>query len=136
MPYDPADLRMRLDKRRASLAIANAAIVTMTRRAMDRGQGVDDSPHKPYDPRYAVQKQHAGHVDLTVTGRMRRSIRGEPQSDGSTIIRLRGPGRPDYARHVNRRRPWFGLSRADRATLRPIIRRKLREAMSQPRGAR
>ena len=135
MPYDPADLRVRLDTRRASLSVANAAIVVMTQRAMDRGQGITDTPHTPYTPRYRVTKAHTGHVDLTVTGRMRRSLRAEPQGDGSTIVRLRGPGKPDYARHVNRRRPWFGLSPTDRERLKPTIRRKLREAMQPPRGS-
>lgn len=136
MPYVPADIRVRVDTRRASLRIANAAVVTMTQRAMGRGQGVNDAPHAPYTARYRRTKAHTGHVDLTVTGRMRRSLRAEPQGDGSAVIRLRGPGRPDYARHTNARRPWFGLSRADRRQLRPIIRRVVRQAMVAPKGAR
>ena len=134
MSYDPADIRVSIDRARASLRIANAAIVTMTRRAMDRGQGVDDSAHQTYSRRYAQQKGHTGHVDLTVTGRMRRSIRAE-MSGPDAVVRLRGPGKPDYAVYVNRKRPWFGLSRDDRETLRPIVRRVLRQSMAQPRGS-
>lgn len=102
---------------------------------MDDGRGVDDRPHKPYTPRYAAQKQHTGHVDLTATGRMRRSVRTDMQGETARIS-LRGSGKPDYAIHTNARRPWFGLSPKDRVTLRPIVKRVLGQSMQPPKGAR
>lgn len=135
MPYNPADIRIRVDRARAALRIGQAAVVTITRRAMDDGRGVNDRPHKPYTPRYAAHKQHTGHVDLTVTGRMRRSVRTEMQGETARIS-LRGSGKPDYAIHTNARRPWFGLSPKDRVVLRPIVTRVLGQSMQPPKGAR
>lgn len=139
MPYEPADIRVRINRDRAALRIANAAVLVVGQRAFDRGEGVDDRPHAPYTKRYGARKfKRTGNprVDLTVTGRMRRSLRAEPTGNGTATIRLRGSGKPDYSVHVNARRPWFGLSPSDRAKLRPIVRRAVQAAMVPPQGSR
>lgn len=150
MPYRPARLTPPQLQRVSMVRIGQAALVAMTRRAFDRGLGVDDAPMQPYSPRYgAMKRRMTGHsrVDLTMTGDMRRSLRVLPEQNrtargrfasGWTVtISLRASGVPDYAVYTNRKRPWFGFSPANRAVIARVAEREVADVMAQrtARGA-
>lgn len=143
MPYRPARITSPSLTRASMLRIGQGALAAMSRRAFDRGLGVDDAPMAPYSPRYGAMKRRMtghGRVDLTMTGDMRRSLRtvaaqnrtaiGRFASGWTVTISLRAPGVPDYAVYTNRRRPWFGLSPSDRSTLARVAAREIAEVIA------
>lgn len=144
MPYRPARIAPPSLTRASMVRIGQGALVAMGRRAFDRGLGVDDAPMAPYSPRYgAMKRRMTGHsrVDLTMTGDMRRSLRVVPVQNRTAIgrfasgwtvkISLRAPGVPHYAVYTNRKRPWFGLSPADRAVTARIATREIADVIAE-----
>lgn len=130
------------------LRIGQAGLVAMQRRAFDQGLQVDGAPMEPYAPGYAASKR-TGHdrVDLTDTGRMRRSLRvtvhrrsGGRDAAGrfqraivTAVIDLRDPRVPAYAVYTNRRRPWFGFGRPAQAVVAQAFVREMNAAWERAR---
>jgi hypothetical protein len=72
-------------------------------------------------------------VNLTSSGRMRRSFRTKTLRRLLAVIGLSGTPAV-YGRFVNERRPWIGLSRADREIVKRAVSRALTDALKRTTG--
>lgn len=81
----------------------------------------------------ALGPKRPGQVDLTLTGRMRRSFRVKRASKYRLSIGL--VGRPAvYGTFVNRRRPWMALSPKDREAIQSRLGRIIAGALRRTGG--
>lgn len=108
--------------------IAIVAHSAISQRTFDRGRGQNDKAHKPYSKAYAAtrkrRKEQVSPVNLTVTGKMRRSFR--PLWVRRDEVRLGLTGNAAvYGRFVGDLRPWMRLSKRDIKIIRPSVRRIL-----------
>jgi len=91
-----------------------------------------------YDDGYRQYKREStgtDHVNLTATGRMRRSFRIKAVLRTRIIIGLTGAAAV-YGTFVNRRRPWIGLSRKDRQKIARALPRIIARARARAVGGR
>ena len=72
-------------------------------------------------------------VDLTLSGQLSRSIRVTNVRKNYAVVQVSG-GALKYAAHVNRKRPWFGLSPQDQSLVMQAVGDILRAFMEQQTG--
>ena len=115
---------------KSSKTLSEAALKQIITRAFKEGEGLNDSGLKPYSKEYADWRAKHGlsrTPDLTVTGAMKSSISvADASKDGFSI----GSSSP-YLDHVNRDRPFFGLSEKDMSRLKDDIEKAIEAAMER-----
>jgi hypothetical protein len=72
-------------------------------------------------------------VDLTLSGQLSRSIRVTNVRENYAVVQVSG-GALKYAAHVNRKRPFFGLSPEDQVLVRQAVADILRAFVEQQTG--
>lgn len=103
--------------------VAHGAI---SQRTFDRGRGLNDKALKPYTKAYAATRKRRNEqvspVNLTVTGKMRRSFRPLWVSRDAVRLGLTGNAAV-YGKFVADLRPWMALSKRDVKVIRKSVRK-------------
>ena len=121
--HEGPDLPSAVWDKKASAALARAAVDQLVQRAFHQGRDVDDNAFEPYSPR----SKKKGRVDLTETGRLRSSIRVVSETPDGFVIGTDVA----YAGAVDSDRPFMGLSPGDLAALESDIEQAVEDAMKR-----